>query len=107
MIKRIDSIVSDLKKCNGKCRRCRFRDGFSGECMRVNNAIEYIKIIEEDNAKQKVYCKDCIYCEIRIPNAGRRSYEYRCVHKDGLSSLYVDAMDYCSKGMVKNMEVQE
>lgn len=102
MIKRIDSIVSDLKKCNGKCRRCRFRDGFSGECMRVNNAIEYIKIIEEDNAKQKVYCKDCIYCQKKDADHSWQREEYRCLHKEGLSSLYVQPMNYCSSGVTKN-----
>ena len=98
VIKRIESIAADLRKCNGKCRKCRFLDRFSGECMRANNALEYIKIIEDDNAKEKVYCKDCIYCQKIEPNACYRDIEYRCIHKGGLSSLYVKPMDYCSLG---------
>ena len=98
MIERIETITNDLKKCSGKCRRCRWHDVFSGECMRVNNALEYIKIIEADNAKGKVYCKDCIYCRKENADYAYESEKYRCLYKEGLSSLYVQPMDYCSKG---------
>ena len=101
MITRIETITKDLERCTGKCRRCRFRDGFSGECLRVNNALEYIKGIEADNAKGKVYCKDCLYCQKKEPNVEWRNEEYRCVHKDGISTLYLKPMDYCSKGVRK------
>lgn len=107
MIKRIETITADLRKCNGKCRKCRWHDRFSGECMRVNNALEYIKIIEDDNAKEKVYCKDCIYCRKIEPDSCWGEEKYRCMHKEGLSSLYVRPMDYCSIGRTKeSMEVE-
>ena len=108
MIKRIESITADLRKCKGKCRKCRFLDRFSGECMRVNNALEYIKIIEDDNAKEKVYCKDCIYCQKRESDSCWGADKYRCMHKEGLSSLHVQPLDYCSIGRAKmDAEVEE
>lgn len=69
--------------------------------MRVNNALEYIKIIEADNARGKVYCKECIYCEKTDPEIDWKPIVYRCLHKEGISSLYVQSMDYCSKGVRK------
>lgn len=102
MITRLETITNDLKRCSGKCRRCRWRDGFSGECMRVNNALKYIEIIEAENAKEKVYCKDCIYCQKKDAEVSWRTEQYRCLHKEGLSSLYVEPMYYCSMGVAKD-----
>ena len=103
MITRVETITNDLKKCSGRCRRCRWRDRFSGECMRVNNALEYIKIIEADNATEKVYCKECVYCQKKEPAGNWDTEKYRCMFKEGLSTLYVEPMDYCSKGVASDV----
>ena len=108
----IKNIVPGLISCNRKCRKCEWRDGFSGACMLMNRAVQYIKRLEDDNAKGKVYCKDCAYCEFE-----QRTYKYlgedkyTCKHRDGLSRLGgVDPFDYCSLGVVRqamDAEVQD
>lgn len=104
----IKHIVPGLESCNHKCRKCNWRDGFSGECMLMNKAVEYIKHLEDDNAKKMVYCKDCIYCEFE-----QRTYKYLgadkyiCKHRDGLPyMLELSPMDYCSRGKART-EVSE
>lgn len=108
MIKRIESITADLRKCNGKCRKCRWRDGFSGECTLNHNAAEYIEALETDNAKQMVYCKDCIYCEKADAIYRFSDDEYQCKNRDGLPVVpKIKPMDYCSRGKTKeSMEVE-
>jgi hypothetical protein len=99
----IKHIVPGLESCNRKCRKCRWRDGFSGACMLMNKAVEYIKRLESDNSKKIVYCKDCRYCEFE-----QREYKYHgsdrytCKHRDGLPILpELNPMDYCSRGKRK------
>lgn len=99
----INYIVPGLESCNRKCRKCRWRDGFSGECMLMARAAEYIKRLESDNLEKIVYCKDCIYCEMEM-----RTYMYHgtdkyiCKHRDGLPALAeLNPMDYCSRGKAK------
>ena len=103
MIKRIESITADLRKCNSKCRKCYWRDGFSGECTLNYNAAEYIETLEADNRKKMVYCKDCIFCEKKGANYRWQDEEYTCKHSDGLRRLGhgVNPMDYCSVGVAK------
>ena len=103
----IKHIVPGLESCNGKCRKCYWRDGFSGMCMLKNKAAEYIKRLECDNAKKMVYCKDCIYC-----NFEERTYKYvsedkyTCRHRDGLYTSALSPMDYCSKGVARKADTE-
>ena len=76
--------------------------------MLMNRAAEYIKHLEDDNAKKIVYCKDCIYCEFE-----QRTYQYHgadkyiCKHRDGLPYVpELSPMDYCSRGKART-EVSE
>ena len=101
MIERIETITNDLKRCSGKCRKCRLLDRFSGECMRINNALEYVMIIEKNSFNEKVYCKDCAYCQKTEIDACWKEIIYKCMHREGLPSIYVQPMDYCSKGVRK------
>ena len=105
----INHIVPGLESCNRKCRKCRWRDCFSGECMLMNRAAEYIKRLESDNSEKMVYCKDCIYCDME-----ERTYKYHgtdrytCKHRDGLSVLIgLDPMDYCSRGVARLEDAHE
>lgn len=104
----IKHIVPGLEYCNRKCRKCRWRDGFSGECMLMNRAVEYIKRLESDNSKKMVYCKDCMYCEFE-----QRDYMYHgsdryiCIHRNGLPhSPELNPMDYCSRGKRKEDDLK-
>lgn len=99
----IKHIVSGLESCNRKCRKCTWRDGFSGACMLTNRAVKYIKALERDNSEKMVYCKDCIYCGFE-----ERTYKYHgedkyiCKNRDGLPTVpYIKPMDYCSRGKAK------
>ncbi len=100
----ISYIVPGLERCDRKCRNCGWRDGFSGVCMLTGRAAEYIKRLEHDNAEKVVYCKDCIYCEVEV-----RTYKYHgkdqytCKHRDGLSVIELNPMDYCSRGKARRV----
>lgn len=105
----INYIVPGLESCNRKCRKCRWRDGFSGECMLMARAAEYIKRLESDNQEKIVYCKDCIYCVME-----ERTYmyhgndTYRCTNREGLPIIpALSPMDYCSRGKAKEGETNE
>lgn len=99
----IKHIVPGLEQCDRKCRKCRWRDGFSGGCMLMGRAVEYIQQLEHDNAEKVVYCKDCLYC---VPEERKYMYygkdKYRCTNRDGLPIVPdIDPMDYCSRGKAK------
>lgn len=105
----IKLIVPGLESCDGKCRKCRWHDRFSGGCTLSTKAAKYIKRLESDNAKKVVYCKDCIYCVME-----ERTYmyhgndTYRCTNRDGLPiTPALSPMDYCSRGKAKEGETNE
>ena len=102
-MKHIEKIVPGLRKCDRKCRKCFWRDGFSGACTLRDAASNYIEILEADNRKKMVYCKDCIFCEKKDANYRWQDEEYTCKHSDGLRRLGhgVNPMDYCSVGVAK------
>lgn len=97
---RIEQISKGLKACNHKCRKCSWRELFSGECTLMDCAAEYIGVLEEDNAKKIVCCKDCIYCKKKEPTYRVESEVYECKNRDGLPVLpNINPMDYCSRGV--------
>lgn len=104
---RIEQIAKGLKACNRKCRKCSWHDLFSGECMLMDCAADYIGVLEEDNAKKIVYCKDCIYCAKKEPTYRFESEAYECKNRDGLPVLpNIKPTDYCSRG-VRKTEVKD
>ena len=102
-MKNADKVLAGNKACNHKCRKCEWKDGFSGVCTLHPLTIEYIEALEQDNAKKMVYCKDCIYCK-KIEAVYRfESNKYECTNRDGLPIIpRIDPMDYCSRGEAKN-----
>jgi len=101
-MKRVEDIVKGLRSCNSKCRKCIWRDGFSGECLLNDCAANYIEALEADNANEITYCKDCIYCEKKMPTYNWQNVEYLCKNRDGLPIVpSISPMDYCSRAMRK------
>lgn len=100
MIKHIEAIKKGLEACEGRrCRKCPWRDGFSGACTLIGEAIKYIDALERDNAKEMTYCKDCIYCKKTDATYHFKSDKYECTNREGLPfTLAIDPMDYCSRG---------
>ena len=103
MINRIEEIRKALNACDNRCRKCVWRDGFSGECTLFVAAANYIEMLEIDNATEKIYCKDCVYCKKTTATHRYERDRYECKHKDGLPSLPdISPMDYCSRGRKKD-----
>ena len=96
-------IVPGLESCNRKCRKCRWRDGFSGECMLMARAAKYIKRLESGNSEKIVYCKDCMYCEMEMrPYMYHGTDRYTCKNRYGLPPFPdLSPLDFCSRGMAK------
>lgn len=101
-MRNFESILTCLKNCNHRCRKCVWRDRFANVCTLFGSAAEYIESLEQDNAKKMVYCKDCIYSKVTKAKYNFENDKYECTNRDGLPIVpYISPMDYCSRGKAK------
>ena len=98
-----ERILEGMKMCVAKnCRKCEWRDKFSGGCTLLPAAVKYVELLEHDNAKKMVYCKNCIYCKVTPAKYSFESDKYECTNREGLPIIPANSsMDFCSRGKAK------
>ena len=98
-----ERILEGMRTCTAKnCRKCEWRDKFAGVCTLLPAAVKYVELLEHDNAKKMVYCKDCIYCKVTPAKYSFESDKYECTNREGLPIFpAISAMDFCSRGKAK------
>ena len=98
-----ERILEGMRMCVAKnCRKCEWRDKFSGGCTLLPAAAKYVELLEHDNAKKMVYCKNCIYCKVTPAKYSFESDKYECTNREGLPIIpAISAMDFCSRGKAK------